>query len=231
MSDSLSPAELALREAARDYHRLPTRGKISVNATKPLSNQRDLSLAYSPGVAYPCLDIQADPSLAVEYTSRGNLVAVISNGTIVALPGITPTVGLHSICVAPVFHSGSYWWRYSYDGGTTAEVAMGTTYAAPTTTAAFGAFCRADTAALQGQGHDLAIWLGTPPTVASGLMATIATLPGTPTYRLPESASTGVPAIRVEANRYDPTFPLVTPVTGLPQLMTVGASVRKVAYP
>ena len=48
MSDSLSPAELALREAARDYHRLPTRGKISVNATKPLSNQRDLSLAYSP---------------------------------------------------------------------------------------------------------------------------------------------------------------------------------------
>ena len=61
----------ALREAAREYHRTPTRGKISVTPTKPLSNQRDLSLAYSPGVAYPCLDIQADPSLAVEYTSRG----------------------------------------------------------------------------------------------------------------------------------------------------------------
>ena len=83
MSDSLSPAELALREAARDYHRLPTRGKISVNATKPLSNQRDLSLAYSPGVAYPCLDIQADPSLAHDFTSRGNLVGVITNGTAV----------------------------------------------------------------------------------------------------------------------------------------------------
>ena len=63
-SSSLSPAEMAIRDAVRDYHRLPTRGKISVNATKPLSNQRDLSLAYSPGVAYPCLDIQADPLLA-----------------------------------------------------------------------------------------------------------------------------------------------------------------------
>ena len=83
MSQFLSPAELALREAARDYHRLPTRGKISVTPTKPLSNQRDLSLAYSPGVAYPCLDIQADPSLAHDFTSRGNLVGVITNGTAV----------------------------------------------------------------------------------------------------------------------------------------------------
>ena len=80
---SLSAAEQALREAAREYHRSPTRGKISVTPTKPLSNQRDLSLAYSPGVAYPCLDIQADPSLAAEYTSRGNLVGVITNGTAV----------------------------------------------------------------------------------------------------------------------------------------------------
>ncbi len=83
MSKELSPAEHALREAARDYHRMPTRGKISVTPTKPLSNQRDLSLAYSPGVAYPCLDIEADPSLAAEYTSRGNLVGVITNGTAV----------------------------------------------------------------------------------------------------------------------------------------------------
>ena len=83
MSKDLSPAEHALRDAARDYHRSPTRGKISVTPTKPLSNQRDLSLAYSPGVAYPCLDIEADPSLAAEYTSRGNLVGVITNGTAV----------------------------------------------------------------------------------------------------------------------------------------------------
>ena len=79
----LSAAEEALRDAAREYHRFPTRGKISVEPTKPLANQRDLSLAYSPGVAYPCLDIEADPSKAHEYTSRGNLVAVITNGTAV----------------------------------------------------------------------------------------------------------------------------------------------------
>ncbi|MES2715880.1 MAG: NADP-dependent malic enzyme [Pseudomonadota bacterium] len=83
MSQPLSAAEQALRDAAREYHRGPTRGKISVTPTKPLSNQRDLSLAYSPGVAYPCLDIEADPSLAAEYTSRGNLVGVITNGTAV----------------------------------------------------------------------------------------------------------------------------------------------------
>lgn len=83
MSTHLSAAEVALRDAARDYHSLPTRGKISVTPTKPLSNQRDLSLAYSPGVAYPCLDIQANPALAADYTSRGNLVGVITNGTAV----------------------------------------------------------------------------------------------------------------------------------------------------
>ena len=83
MSQELSPAENALRDAAREYHRTPTRGKISVTPTKPLSNQRDLSLAYSPGVAYPCLDIEANPELVNEYTSRGNLVGVITNGTAV----------------------------------------------------------------------------------------------------------------------------------------------------
>ncbi len=79
----MTPAEQALRDAACEYHRSPSRGKISVNPTKPLSNQRDLSLAYSPGVAYPCLEIEADPNKAAEYTSRGNLVAVITNGTAV----------------------------------------------------------------------------------------------------------------------------------------------------
>jgi malate dehydrogenase (oxaloacetate-decarboxylating)(NADP+) len=83
MNDILSPAEQALRDAALDYHRLPTAGKVAVSPTKPLSNQRDLSLAYSPGVAYPCLDIAADPNAAALYTSRGNLVGVITNGTAV----------------------------------------------------------------------------------------------------------------------------------------------------
>ncbi len=96
MSDtkSLTAAENALREAALDYHRNPVRGKISVVATKPLSNGRDLSLAYSPGVAYACLAIQADPSLAAEYTSRGNLVGVVTNGTaVLGLGDIGPLAG------------------------------------------------------------------------------------------------------------------------------------------
>ena len=79
----MTPAEEALRDAAFEYHRTPSRGKVAVVPTKPLSNQRDLSLAYSPGVAYPCLAIEADPTLAAEYTSRGNLVGVITNGTAV----------------------------------------------------------------------------------------------------------------------------------------------------
>src|SRR5664279_3882175 len=79
----LSDAEKSLRDAAFEYHRAPTFGKISVTPTKPLSNQRDLSLAYSPGVAYPCLAIEADPDMAAEYTSRGNLVGVVTNGTAV----------------------------------------------------------------------------------------------------------------------------------------------------
>ena len=90
----MTPAEQALRDAACEYHRSPSRGKISVQPTKPLSNQRDLSLAYSPGVAYPCLEIQADPSKAAEYTSRGNLVAVITNGTaVLGLGDIGPLAG------------------------------------------------------------------------------------------------------------------------------------------
>ena len=94
MTQNLSAAEQALREAAREYHRSPNRGKISVTPTKPLSNQRDLSLAYSPGVAYPCLDIQADPSKAFDYTSRGNLVGVITNGTaVLGLGDIGPLAG------------------------------------------------------------------------------------------------------------------------------------------
>jgi malate dehydrogenase (oxaloacetate-decarboxylating)(NADP+) len=79
----LSAAEQSLRDAALEYHRTPTHGKIAVMPTKPLSNQRDLSLAYSPGVAYACLAIEETPSLAAEYTSRGNLVGVVTNGTAV----------------------------------------------------------------------------------------------------------------------------------------------------
>ena len=72
-----------LRLAALEYHELPTPGKIAIAATKQLVNQRDLALAYSPGVAAPCEEIVKDPNNAYKYTSRGNLVAVITNGTAV----------------------------------------------------------------------------------------------------------------------------------------------------
>jgi len=72
-----------LRRAALEYHEFPTPGKISVTATKQMINQRDLALAYSPGVAAACEEIVADPANAFRYTSRGNLVAVITNGTAV----------------------------------------------------------------------------------------------------------------------------------------------------
>ncbi|SIQ32883.1 malate dehydrogenase (oxaloacetate-decarboxylating)(NADP+) [Paracoccus thiocyanatus] len=71
------------RQAALDYHEFPRPGKLEVRATKPLANGRDLSRAYSPGVAEACLEIRADPAAAARYTTRGNLVAVVSNGTAV----------------------------------------------------------------------------------------------------------------------------------------------------
>lgn len=72
-----------LREAALEYHLLPRPGKIAIVPTKPMMTQRDLSLAYSPGVAFACEEIEKDPLKALDYTSRGNVVAVISNGTAV----------------------------------------------------------------------------------------------------------------------------------------------------
>ena len=75
--------EEELREAALDYHRFPTPGKIALLPTKALTNQRELGLAYSPGVAYASLAIKDDPLEAASMTSRANLVAVVTNGTAV----------------------------------------------------------------------------------------------------------------------------------------------------
>ena len=83
MSEDMSEQRRALQEAALHFHEYPRPGKLEIVATKPLGNQRDLSLAYSPGVAAPCEAIAANPDDAFKYTSRGNLVAVISNGTAV----------------------------------------------------------------------------------------------------------------------------------------------------
>ena len=79
--DKMSSSDLT--EAALFFHKSPKPGKLEIQATKPLGNQRDLALAYSPGVAAPCMEIADDPNTAADYTARGNLVAVISNGTAV----------------------------------------------------------------------------------------------------------------------------------------------------
>lgn len=82
-TDNLNTEKEQFEQAALHYHEFPRPGKISVTPTKQLANQRDLALAYSPGVAVPCLEIQRDPKLASKYTARNNLVGVITNGTAV----------------------------------------------------------------------------------------------------------------------------------------------------
>ncbi len=83
MSTSSDQKAAELRRDALDYHEFPTPGKVAIHATKQMVNQRDLALAYSPGVASACEEIVADPANAFKYTARGNLVAVITNGTAV----------------------------------------------------------------------------------------------------------------------------------------------------
>ena len=83
MSTNAEQKAAELRRDALDYHQFPNPGKVAIHATKQMVNQRDLALAYSPGVASACEEIVADPANAFKYTSRGNLVAVITNGTAV----------------------------------------------------------------------------------------------------------------------------------------------------
>ena len=96
MSNKLQAEEkrALLRQAALEYHEFPTPGKIAIAATKQLVNQHDLALAYSPGVAAPCEEIVKDPAAAFKYTSRGNLVGVVTNGTaVLGLGDIGPLAG------------------------------------------------------------------------------------------------------------------------------------------
>ena len=81
------------RQEALDYHSQGRPGKIQISLTKPCKTQLDLSLAYTPGVAEPCLDIEKNPDDAYKYTARGNLVAVVSNGTSVLAVGHISALG------------------------------------------------------------------------------------------------------------------------------------------
>lgn len=84
MSDKNKPnQQLDFNQEALEFHSRGRKGKVAIELSKPLNNQRDLAIAYSPGVAAPCLEIQRDPKLAYEYTAKGNFVAVITNGTAV----------------------------------------------------------------------------------------------------------------------------------------------------
>ncbi|HEU5297553.1 MAG TPA: NADP-dependent malic enzyme, partial [Burkholderiaceae bacterium] len=83
MTSSYEAKRAELRRSALEYHEHPTPGKLAIAPTKQLLNQRDLALAYSPGVAAACEEIAVDPLNAYRYTSRGNLVAVVTNGTAV----------------------------------------------------------------------------------------------------------------------------------------------------
>ena len=87
-------------EEALAFHLEPTPGKFEITATVPMTTQRDLSLAYSPGVAIPCLAIAGNPGLAYDYTNKGNLVAVISNGTAVLGLGNLGALGSKPVMVA-----------------------------------------------------------------------------------------------------------------------------------
>ncbi|MFZ9363243.1 MAG: NADP-dependent malic enzyme, partial [Arenimonas sp.] len=87
-------SEEDFKQAALDYHRMAPYGKIKVSATKPMVTQRDLALAYSPGVAHACEAIVADPAQASSLTARANLVAVVTNGTaVLGLGNIGPLAG------------------------------------------------------------------------------------------------------------------------------------------
>ncbi len=78
-----TPVNSKLREAALDYHEFPTPGKLAISPTKQMINQRDLALAYSPGVAFACEEIVENPMNAARFTARSNLVGVVTNGTAV----------------------------------------------------------------------------------------------------------------------------------------------------
>jgi malate dehydrogenase (oxaloacetate-decarboxylating)(NADP+) len=92
-------------EDVLDYHASAPQGKISVIPTEPCHTQRDLSLAYTPGVAIPCLEIEKQPGLAYRYTAKGNLVAVVSNGTaVLGLGNIGP------LAAKPVMEGKAGWW-------------------------------------------------------------------------------------------------------------------------
>ncbi len=144
----------------------------------------------------------------VAYGGSGSVATTIVSSAFTAA-----STALHAVAVAAVDATG-HKWRVSVDGSAVADVAMGANYVTPTSTDSFGFGSRSSgTNTFSGQVIDLMVWNST---VSSANMALLTTLPGTPTYALPESASTGAATIRCQASRFDPSFPLALPARGLP---------------
>jgi hypothetical protein len=158
----------------------------------------------------------------VAYGGAGGVATVI-----VASAFTAASTALHAVAVAAVDATG-HKWRVSVDGSAVADVAMGANYVTPTSTDSFGFGSRSSgTNSFSGQVIDLMVWNST---VSNANMALLTTLPGTPTYALPESASTGAATIRCQASRFDPSFPTVLPVRGLPGGALVCSGLAKVSF-
>lgn len=170
--------------------------------------------------------------IIIEKVGANDRLIVYNHGAVTPITPLGLTfvgglaAGIHRVTVAPI--TGDLY-RWSFDGSAIAETAMVTAWNA---LPASGYVGLGTSAALDtpppARSIDLIVW---PSLLSSPDLVALATAPGTETYRLAEDASTGVGAIRVEANRYDPTFPLVLPARGLTVPMAVGAAVRKYAYP
>ena len=206
----------------------------------------DLS-AYAIGVTTLACLYQWDgitPGSFIEVVSfgdradeqRGIHVLLVANGAntdLVAWTGEAATVllasvnlmsgaaGLHSVAIAPVNVSG-HKWRFSYDGSAVADVAMTANYVAPSASDSIGFGARADGAApLTGKAIDLAVWGSL---LSNADILALATLPATPTYEIPESASTGAAVIMIQARRFDPRIVQTLPARGLANALTVLAT-------
>ena len=101
-----------LRESSLRYHRHPPAGKLEIKPTKPMANQLDLAQAYSPGVAYPCLEIKDNPATAAEYTARANLVGVVTNGSaVLGLGAIGPLASKPVMTSSWMSQTLKSWWK------------------------------------------------------------------------------------------------------------------------
>jgi len=167
----------------------------------------------------------------IEKVGANDQLIVYNHGAITPITTLRTftgglAAGIHRVTVAPI--TGDLY-RWSFDGSAIADTAMASAWNALPASGYVGL----GTSALPdtpppARSIDLIVW---PSLLSSPDLVALSTAPGTETYRLAEDASTGVGAIRVEANRYDPTFPLVLPARGLTVPMAVGAAVRKYAYP